>query len=71
MAEPFVNERMARKVEWNMKDLELQRFSYEGVLHHSAWLKSHSERRKQYEGEIEKIKNSVMSYGKIVTPPEA
>ena len=58
------------KVEWNMKDLELQRFSSEGLKHHFYWLRAHSERRKQYESEIGAIKDGIFSQSKVkvITP---
>ena len=55
-------------VEWNMKDAQRSRLSYDGMHHHAEWLQKDGERRKKEAAEIEKIKNSVMSHGKVISP---
>ncbi len=56
------------KVEWNMKDVELPRFSYEGMLHHMEWLRQDGERRQQDQKEMDELKNSVLPHGKLIGP---
>lgn len=56
------------KVEWNNEDVKLPRFSYEGVIHHQDWLQRDGNRRHKLQKELDEIKKSVSSFGRIITP---
>jgi hypothetical protein len=60
------------KVEWNMEDLKVPRFSYEGELHHRYWLDNDGERRRKDQDATDAIKNSIISdsnsCAKIISP---
>ena len=56
------------KVEWNNEDVKLPRFSYEGVIHHLDWLQRDGDRRREQQKELDEIKKSVSSFGRIITP---
>ena len=64
------------KVEWNMKDVELPRFSYEGLQHHALYTKQaaanqySAKRREEGKAERETLKSSVFSQSKVkvITP---
>jgi multimeric flavodoxin WrbA len=60
------------KVEWNMEDLKLPRFSYEGELHHGYWLEKDGERRRKDQDVFDTLKQNTFSesnsYAKVISP---
>jgi multimeric flavodoxin WrbA len=56
------------KIDWNMEDVKLPRFSHDGVAHHLEWLQKDGERRRKEQKEIDELKKSVGSYGEVIAP---
>lgn len=59
------------KVEWNMKDVELPRFSNEGFLHHAEWLRKDGRRRSEHNTENKELKDRILTHGKLIAPEHA
>ncbi len=56
------------KVNWDGADARKPRFSYEGIMHHGAWLGSHMARQQREKEGLEALIKPFASYGKIVKP---
>jgi len=59
-------------VEWNMNDMKLPRFSFEGELHHFDFLAKDGERRRKDKDATDALKASIISksnsFAKVITP---
>jgi multimeric flavodoxin WrbA len=56
------------KVKWNKADAKNSRFSYEGIMHHGAWMAKGGQRRMKYQEILAEMVKPFISYGKIVKP---
>jgi len=56
------------KVNWNMEDAKVPRFSYEGEVHHVEWLGKHYFANPQYNQAVEAIMQGYKDYGTFIRP---
>ena len=56
------------KVDWNMEDAAVPRFSHEAVKHHLEWLGSHYGKNFGHQGQLKQKAKELEAYGKLVRP---